>query len=79
MQPEAPPLAVIEKNTKEDVRVSLSSFKGRNLIDIRTFLAWGDDPERRATRQGVSLGIDKLPTLIRALQDAAKQAGVTVE
>ncbi len=77
MQPDPTPLAVIPKNQKEEVRIALSSFKGRNLIDVRTYAVWGDDPAPRPTRNGVSLSVDRLPDLIAALQSAAATAGVS--
>ncbi len=77
MQPDPAPLAVIPKNQKEEVHVALSSFKGRNLIDVRTYAVWGDDPAPRPTRNGVSLSVDRLPELIAALQSAATAAGVS--
>ncbi len=76
-QPDPVPVAVIPKNTKEEVRIALSSFKGRNLIDVRTYAVWGDDPAPRPTRNGVSLSVDRLPDLIAALQSAAATAGVS--
>ena len=72
-QPDPAPLAVIPKNSKEEVHVALSSFKGRSLIDVRTYAVWGDDPAPRQTRNGVSLNVDKLPDLIAALQAAAAE------
>ena len=77
MQPDPAPLAVIPKNSKEEVHVALSTFKGKNLIDVRVYAQWGDDPAPRPTRNGVSLNVDRLPDLIRALQEAASQAGVS--
>ncbi len=70
------PIAIIEKNGKESVHIALSTFKGRSLIDVRTYAVWGDDPAPRPTRNGVSLSVERLPDLIRALEDAARQAGM---
>jgi len=79
MQPDPASLAVIPKNQKESVHVALSTFKGRNLIDLRVYATWGDDPSPRPTRNGVSLNVDRLPDLIRALQEAASQAGIPAQ
>ncbi len=67
-------IAVIAKNSKECVHVALSSFKGRSLIDVRTYAVWGDDPSPRPTRNGVSLSIDKLDELMSALVSARAEA-----
>lgn len=66
-------VATIAKNSREEVRISLDSFKGVDLVDIRTFANFQDgDGERRATKKGVSLKREKLPELIAALQAAAE-------
>ena len=67
-------IAAIAKNGKESVHVALSSFKGRSLIDVRTYAVWGDDPAPRPTRNGVSLSIDKLDDLMAALASAKAEA-----
>lgn len=67
-------VGVIPRNGAEDVRVTLSSYAGHALIDVRTFADLGDADERRATRKGVSLKLARLPALIAALVEAEKEA-----
>ena len=61
------PIAVVTRNKGEDVRVSLGSYAGVELVDVRTFSDLRDG-ERRATKKGVSLKVERLPELITALQ-----------
>jgi len=69
-------IATVPKNGAEEVRVSLSTFKGHALVDVRVFADMGDEAERRATKKGVALVVAKLPALIAALQEAARAAGL---
>ena len=70
------PIATIEKNTREDVRVGLDVWRGKNLVDVRTFSDRSGDRvgDRYATKKGVTLRIEKLPSLIAALQQARDEA-----
>lgn len=51
---------------RSDVRVSRSTFKGVDRIDVRTFV--DIDGERRPTKKGVSIPLDRVPDLIDALR-----------
>ena len=64
-------VATVMKNNTEEVRVSLTTFNGFALVDIRTF-AWpiGAQGEPVPTQRGVCLGRDRLPDLIQALIQA---------
>ena len=70
---DAPPTAdadrvvyAFPKNAREDVRVSLSSYKGRPLIDLRVFYRDGAG-EMRPTPKGVSIARELLPELEAAV------------
>jgi hypothetical protein len=73
-------IAIVPKNSIEDVRISLNRFNGHDLVDVRTFT----EPrtgrgERIPTKAGVSLRIEALPALITALvraQLTAVHAGI---
>ena len=67
-------IATVPKNGCEDVRVSLSEYRGHALVDVRTFSEVGDAHERRATKKGVALKLERLPALIAALQAAEAEA-----
>ena len=50
-------IAQFEKNATEVVRVSLTEFHGRKLIDLRVYYT-DDKGEYRPTRKGISLAVD---------------------
>ena len=64
-------IAVIEKNAVEEVRVALSEFCGHELVNVRIWANYDSaDSEKRPTKKGVALRIEKLPELIAALNEA---------
>lgn len=69
-------VAVIDKNSREDVRVTLDEYSGHQLIDVRTFADFkaGNVEGRGPTKKGVSLNVAKLPALIDALEAARDEA-----
>lgn len=73
----AGPLKVFEmwrnRRRNETIRVTLSTFEGINICDIRQFFT---DPEgkMRATKKGVALNVRLLPELAAALAKAERQA-----
>lgn len=70
-------VAIIRKNSMEEVRVSLTSFNGHALFDVRTYADFDKaGGELRPTKKGISLSREKLPELIEALQRAADEAGL---
>ena len=50
-------IAQFEKNATEVVRVSLTEFHGRKLVDLRVYYT-DDKGEYRPTRKGISLAVD---------------------
>ena len=68
-------IATFTKSTAEEVRVSLSKFKGFDLVDARV---WADpddgDGDRRPTRKGLCLRVERLPELLEALRQAEEEA-----
>jgi hypothetical protein len=61
-------LATIGKNAGEEIRIALTEFSGRSLVDLRTYVAFGGVEEKRPTKKGVSVRIDKLSELLAALE-----------
>ena len=54
------------RNNREDVRVRLDLFKGRVIVDCRTW--WRDEAgELRPGRGGLTLSVRHLPALAEAL------------
>ena len=50
-------IAQFEKNATEVVRVSLTEFRGRKLVDLRVYYT-DDAGEYRPTRKGISISVD---------------------
>jgi hypothetical protein len=74
------PIAVIRKNSAEEIRIELSEFHGHDLINIRV---WADPrdggAERIPTKAGIACRVALLPEIIEALQQAeaaARKAGL---
>ena len=55
-----------QKNALEEVRISISSYKGRKYLDIRVYYQ-GDDGEYKPSKQGVALSPELLPELETAI------------
>jgi len=77
-------VARISKNPTEEVRVSLTSYRGYDLVDIRVYYQ-DEQGEWRPTKRGVSLPIDsfgelrdaisKVEEMLNELPPAGKTAG----
>jgi hypothetical protein len=62
----------IPKNQREDVRVTLSNFKGHDLVGTRIWFKTKDG-EHRPTSKGISINVRILPELIGLLTEAEKK------
>jgi len=63
-------IAKFEKNSKEEVRVSVDEFRGRKIINIRVYYR-SEAGEWLPGKQGVALAVDRY----RDLADAVLQLG----
>jgi hypothetical protein len=62
-------IAVFEKNSREQVRVILGEYQGRDVVNIRVY--WTKDHQQWfPSQKGITLGVDKLPKLAWALAAA---------
>ena len=59
-------IAQFEKNATEVVRVSLTEFRGRKLIDLRVYYT-DDEGEYRPTRKGIAISVDGYPEFRNAI------------
>jgi len=67
-------VSAFAKNTREQVRVALTVFHERQLLDIRVY--WTTDGSNwNPSRKGIAIGIEKLPFLLAALHQAADALG----
>ncbi|RJQ31944.1 MAG: transcriptional Coactivator p15 (PC4) [Actinobacteria bacterium] len=55
----------VDKSETERIKISSSEFKGKELLDIRTF--YEADGEWRPTKKGVNMPYEKLADLKEAL------------
>jgi len=62
-------VARIAKNPTEEVRISLTSYRGHDLVDIRVFFQ-DEQGEWRPTKRGVSLSVDSFTELREAVAQA---------
>ncbi len=68
---EPDPIAVISKNSIDEIRVSWQEFKGHRYLDIRTYTELTNKPEKVATKRGITLRPDQVDELRAALERAA--------
>jgi hypothetical protein len=66
-------IASIEKNAREEFRVSLSEFNGYDLANVRVFYRAGDG-DLRPGKAGLAIRLEKLPAVIEALQSTVAEA-----
>lgn len=63
----------IPKNQREEIRVTLSNFKGHDLVGARVWFKTKDgDP--RPSQKGITVNVKVLPELIGLLEEAEKKA-----
>lgn len=74
MSAEPHKIAVIPKNTTEQIHVGLDRYAGRNLVDVRVFALFGGNEVFCPTKKGVAVAPAKLDELIAALTEAKAQA-----
>jgi Transcriptional Coactivator p15 (PC4) len=65
-------VAILTKNSRETIHVSLGEFEGISLCDVRVFATADGAPV--ATKKGISLRLHLLPELIAGLQRAEAEA-----
>ncbi len=57
------------KNNREEVRVTLSKFKGYDLVGVRQWFK-NDNDDPRPSKSGVTIRVDLLPELLDLIQKA---------
>jgi hypothetical protein len=56
------------KNSREEVRATLTTFKGLRLADIRVYATDDDGDGDHPTRKGLAIQVRDLPKLLEAVQ-----------
>ena len=62
-----------QKNKFQEVRVGIREFKGNDLVDIRTWTMTQGSNEMVPTAKGVSINVQLLSELKKALEQAEKE------
>ena len=65
-------VATFQKNKFQEVRIGIREFKGNDLVDIRTWTMTQGATEMVPTAKGVTINVNLLPQLRKALEDAEK-------
>jgi hypothetical protein len=67
-------IADIPKNSRETLRIQLSTFKGYDLINIRIWFRSNDGDELKPGKNGFAVRVEKLPELRDAIDKAIAAA-----
>lgn len=62
-------LGTIAKNSREEIRLTVESFKGMDLVNIRVWYR-DDAGEYRPGRKGIAFKLELLPEVLTALDKA---------
>lgn len=66
-------ITTFKKNKFQEIRVGIREFKGNDLIDIRTWTMTQGTEEMVPTAKGVSINVNLLAELKKALEDVEKE------
>ena len=61
-------IAIVRKNSREEIRVSIDDFKGHRFCHLRVWYLDGE--EMRPGKHGLALRLELLPEILSALQKA---------
>lgn len=64
-------LLTIQKNARDEIRITAEHFRGHNIISLRVWYR-DDAGEMRPGKQGIAFRVDLLPAIVKALQVAQK-------
>jgi hypothetical protein len=56
------------KNAREEIRATLTTFKGFRLADVRVYCADDNGDGDHPTRKGIAVRVEDLPKLLEAVQ-----------
>lgn len=60
-------LASFQKNAMEEVRLSLTEYKGHQLVDLRVYFQPLSSGEAYPTKKGLTISVDVFPELKDAI------------
>jgi hypothetical protein len=64
------PIAIIPKNSMDEIRIRWSDYRGNRYLDIRVYTEIAGNADRGLTEKGVTLRPDLIPELMKALESA---------
>jgi hypothetical protein len=69
--------AIIAKNSRERVRLSIDEYRGRTLLSARVWFQPAEGGDLRPGRDGWAIDVQRLPDIIAGLQrlEAEARAG----
>jgi hypothetical protein len=67
-------IAILPKNSREEVRITLGAYKGVERADVRVFADINGLGVYMPTKKGVSIRLDQLRELITGLERAKAEA-----
>ena len=67
------------KNESEEVRCSVRRYKDRAYLDLRVWFQPGEGREYRPTKKGLTLGVEFLPEIRKALDAIPDEVPALVE
>lgn len=67
-------IATIPKSTREDLRLTLTEWKGVQFLNIRVHAGKNADSERRPTKAGITVRFHRLAELRDAIAKAEAKA-----
>jgi len=65
-------IAQFEKNSREEVMVKLTEFKGRQYVDVRAYYREKEGDEFKRSRKGITVSPQQLDPLVEALAEAKR-------
>jgi len=60
----------VEKNQKEQIRVSIENYRNYEFVDCRVY--WNDNGTWRPSRKGISLNNENIDEVLELLKKASK-------
>jgi Transcriptional Coactivator p15 (PC4) len=64
------PIAILSKNSVDEIRVAWSEYKGHRYLDIRVYTEIDGQADKVPTKKGVTVRPDLIAELIKALEGA---------
>jgi len=79
MADEGKQLAVIPRNSTEQIQISVKSYKNKEYLDLRIFYTTDDGASWLPTKKGITVSPDNLELLKDAVEEAIKELSAPAE